>query len=141
MNTHTQVSTGKTALVKRLRPLHAITLTLSVLALVACASTPKAPTQAIQAAEQAIATADQARVVEFASAELTEAREKLSAAKHAVEDKKMVLAERLANESRADADLAVAKGEAAKAAVVNDDMRKSTHVLKQEMNRKTGDSQ
>jgi len=139
MKTPTKSLIEKTGITKCFRPLQGITLSLSVLAMVACASTPEAPTEAMQAAEQAIATADQAQIVEFASAELTEAREKLSAAKRAVTDKKMVLAERLANESRADADLAIAKGEAAKASLVNDEMRKSTNTLKQEMNRKVGD--
>ena len=55
--------------------------------------------------------------------------------------KNMVLAQRLADESRADAQLASAKAEAAKAKVVNDDMKKSNVTLKQEMQRNTDGQQ
>jgi hypothetical protein len=109
--------------------------------LVACASNPKAPTEELQAADLAIANADQAGVVQYASPELAEAREKLAAARVAVQQKKMDFAQRLAEEARADAELATAKGEAAKAAAVNDELRKNNHVLKQELNRKIGDPQ
>jgi hypothetical protein len=117
------------------------TVIAGLIVLVACASTPKAPTEALQAADLAIASADQAGVVQYASPELAEAREKLAAARVAVQQKKMDFAQRLAEEARADAELATAKGEAAKAAAVNDELRKNTHVLKQEMNRKIGDPQ
>ena len=108
-----------------------------LLMLAACASTPP-PTAALQAAELAIANAEQARVADYASLELSEAREKLSAARSAVEQKKMSLAQRLAEQSRVDADLASAKAEAAKAKAVNDEMQKSIDTLKQEMQRTPG---
>jgi hypothetical protein len=103
-----------------------------------CASTPQPPNQAIQAAELAINNADQARVADYASPELVEAREKLTAARLAVEKKDMVAAQRFAEQSRADADLAIAKTGVAKAKAVNDEMKKSTSTLKQEMQRNTG---
>jgi hypothetical protein len=53
----------------------------------------------------------------------------------------MVLAPRLADESRAYAQLASAKAEAAKAKLVNDDMQKSNVTLKQEMQRNTDGQQ
>jgi hypothetical protein len=53
----------------------------------------------------------------------------------------MVLAQRLAEQSRVDAELASARAEAARAGVVNDEMRKSIDTLKQEMQRNTGDTQ
>lgn len=106
--------------------------------LAACASAPQAPTQALQAAELAIANAEQARVADYASPELGEAREKLTAARAAVQEEHMVLAQRLAEQSRVDAELATAKFEAAKANSVNDEMRKSTDALKQEMQRNPG---
>jgi putative cell wall-binding protein len=111
------------------------------LLLAACASTPPEPTVALKAAEQAIAAADQTRVADAASPELSEAREKLTAARAAVQGKQMVEAERLAMESRVDAELASARIEASKAKAVNDEMKRSTDTLTQEMQRKTGDKQ
>jgi hypothetical protein len=110
----------------------------ALLMLSACATVPQPPTEALQGAEQAIANAEQARVADYASPELGQAREKLTAARAAVQEEKMVLAQRLAEESRVDAELASAKAEAAKAKTVNDEMRKSTETLKQEMQRNPG---
>lgn len=104
----------------------------------ACASTPPEPTVALKAAEQAIATADQTQVADAASPELNEARQKLTAAQTAVQDKHMVEAERLALESRADAELASAKTEASKAQVVNDEMKRGTQALTEELDRNSG---
>jgi putative cell wall-binding protein len=111
----------------------------AALLLAACASTPPEPTVALKAAEQAIAAADRTRVADAASPELSEAREKLTAAQTAVQGKRMVEAERLALESRVDAELASAKIEAAKAQAVNDEIKHSTDTLTQEMQRNTGD--
>ena len=113
-----------------------------LLVLAACASTPAEPTVAMKAAEQAIAAADRARIADAASPELNAAREKLTAAQAAVQNEKlkdrMVVAERLALESRVDAELAAAKSEAAKAQAVNDEIKQSTATLSQEMQRNTG---
>ena len=118
-----------------------ITALCSVLVLAACA-TPPEPTVAMKAAEQAIAAADRTRIADAASPELSEAREKLTAAQAAVQDEKlenrMIVAERLALESRVDAELASAKNEAAKAKAVNDEIKQSTATLSQEMQRNTG---
>lgn len=108
------------------------------LLLAACASTPPEPTVAMKAAEQAISSAEVARVADAASPELSEAREKLTASKTAAQDKRMVDAERLALESRVDAELAAAKAEAVKAKAVNDEMMRSTATLAQEMQRNSG---
>ena len=108
------------------------------LVLAACASTPPVPTVALSSAKQAIAVADQTRVADAASPELSEARDKLAAAQTAVQDKRMVDAERLAVESRADAELATAKIEASKNQAVNDEMIHSTATLSQEMQRSSG---
>lgn len=112
--------------------------TLGSLMLAACASAPKAPDQALQAAEMSITTAEQARVADYASPELGEARKKLTDAHAAVQEKNMVLAERLAEESRVDAELATAKAAIGKANVVNDEMKKSTDTIKTEMQRNPG---
>lgn len=113
----------------------------TLLLLSACASTPAPPTAALQAAEIAIANADQARVADYSIAELGEAREKLTAARRAVQKEDMVLAQRLAEQSLVDAQLALAKADVAKANTVNNEMKQSTRTLKQEMQRKSGDTQ
>lgn len=107
----------------------------SALLFAACATTSPEPTLAIRSAEQAIAAADQARVADAASPDLNEAREKLTAAQRAVKNDDMVEGERLARESRAAAELASAKIEAAKERAVNDDIKRSTVTLAQEMQR------
>ena len=103
-----------------------------------CASDPLPPTHALQAAELAISNAEQVRVADYASPELVEAREKLTAARLAVEKKDMVAAHRFAEQARVNADLATAKANVAKAKEVNDEMQKSTSTLKQEMQRNSG---
>jgi hypothetical protein len=50
----------------------------------------------------------------------------------------MTLAQRLAEESQADAQLALAKSQAIKARLVNEEMLNSTNSLKVEMQRNTG---
>jgi hypothetical protein len=108
------------------------------LALAACAATPQPPTRALQAAELAIANAEQVRVSEYAAEDLNQARKKLTAARMAVRNEQMVNAEYLAEESRVHADLAIARTEEIKAKAVNDEMQKSIDTLKQEMQRNTG---
>ncbi|MFA5939858.1 MAG: DUF4398 domain-containing protein [Sinimarinibacterium sp.] len=129
----TTVSTATTR--RRASPLHVVAAAAGLLMLAACASTPQPPTQALQAAELAIANAEKARVADYASPELTQARENLAAAQGAVRNEEMVLASQLAEQSRVDAELASAKAGAAKAKAVNDEMQKSTDTLKQEMQR------
>ena len=65
------------------------------------------------AAQLAIENAEQDRVADHAPAELRDAREDLAAARSAVQDEDMVLARRLAEQSRANAELASAKAEEA----------------------------
>src|SRR3954466_15566166 len=105
--------------------------------MVACASTPP-PTQQITAAESAISHAEQAQVADFASPELSEAREKLAAARTAVSKDEMTHAARFAEQAQLNADLAAAKAEVAKAKAVNDELRKGTSAVKQELQRNTG---
>ena len=113
----------------------------TLLLLSGCASAPTPPTAALQAAEMAIANADQARVADYSFSELGEAREKLTAARSAVQKKDMVLALRLAEQSRINAELALAKADVVKANAVNNEMQQSTRDLKQEMQRKSGETQ
>ena len=105
----------------------------------ACASTPP-PATNLQAAQQAIATAEGVDAATHAAVELGEARAKLSLAQNAVVQEDMIVAARLADQARAEAELAAAKSGAAKAKAVNEDMKHSTATLVEEMQRKTGDS-
>jgi len=111
----------------------------TVFALGACASTPPAPTARLQAAQQAISTAEQANAGKFAPNELGAARTRLASANEAVTAKKMVEAERLADQSRADAELASAKTTAVQAKAVNDEMLRGTSTLIEEMKRNSGE--
>lgn len=120
-------------------PLQLLVAVAILFSLVACATVPQPPTQELAAADMAITSADQARVSDYASAELHEARTKLAAARAAVQQEKMILAQQLAEQARVDAELALAKAEATKAKAVNDEMLKSTDVMKQEMQRNMGD--
>jgi len=122
----------------RSRSLLPMTLTAGLLTLSACASTPQPPTQALQAAELAITNAETNRVADYASSELNEARQNLAAANSAVQMEEMELAQRLAEQSRVNADLASARTEMMKAKAVNEEMQKSIDTLKQEMQRNTG---
>ena len=135
MNKPIQTPQARTESGSRLR--HACAV-VGLLALAACASVPLPPTEALQAAELAINNAEKARVADYASPELGSARDKLTAARSAVENEEMVLAQRLAEQSRVEAELAIAKADVAKAKQVNDEMKKSTESLKQEMQRNTG---
>jgi hypothetical protein len=109
-----------------------------LLAVTACSSLPPPPTQQLQAAELAITNAEQARVADYASAELNQARQKLAAAHTAVQNEDMPLAQRLADESRVSAELATAKTEMLEARAVNEEMQQSIDTLKQEMLRNSG---
>ena len=108
-----------------------------VLLLAACASSPP-PVVALSEAKQAIAVADQAHITDASSPQLAEARAKLAAADTAVQAKQMAQAERLAHESRVDAELAFAQTNAQKNQTVNDEMLHSTQTLSEEMQRNTG---
>lgn len=121
--------------------LYRVLAVAGLLALVACASAPVPPTQQLQAAEMAITTAEQQGVAEYASADLNQAREKLATARVAVQQENMVVAQRLADESRVSAELASAKAEMLKAEAVNDEMQRSIDTLEQEMLRNTGNRQ
>ena len=116
-------------------------LLLTALVLGACASKPEAPVAAIQAAERAIANAQREQTSDGMSAELSEARIKLSNAHTSVQQEKMIVARYQADEARVNAELATAKAEASKAQAVNDDMKAGIDALKQEMQRNSGAKQ
>jgi len=124
-----RLQTGKWTVGATRRWLIMSTVLFSVMA---CSSVP-APVTELAAAEQAILTAEQARVNTYAAAELTQARQKLQDARAAVVQENMLLASRLAQQSKLDAELALARAGAAEAIAVNDEMKKSTEILQQEM--------
>ena len=109
-----------------------------VLMLAACASTPP-PTASLQAAQLAISNAERTDASRYAPGELGEARTKLASADTAVREQRMIMAERFAEESRAEAELASAKTAAVKAKAVNHEMTRSTDTLVEEMQRSSGD--
>jgi len=118
--------------------LRQITIAIVLLGLGACGSTPQPPTRELQAAEQAIVNAEQARVADFAASDFDVARRKLAAAHEAVRDKEMDLAQRLAIESQVSADLASAKTEMIKAKAVNDQLQDNIDALTRETERNSG---
>jgi len=109
-----------------------------VLMLAACASTPP-PTASLQAAQLAISNAERTDASRYAPGELSEARAKLASADTAVKEQRMILAERFAEESRAEAEFASAKTADVKAKAVNHEMTRSTDTLVEEMQRSSGD--
>lgn len=113
----------------------------ALLMLCGCASTPPAPTASLQEARHDIATAEQAEAGRYASGDLSDARTKLASANSAVTANNMIAAQQFAEESTADAELATAKTADFKANAVNDEMKRSTATLIQEMQRTSGDSQ
>src|SRR5579864_1913328 len=110
-----------------------------VLLLAACAATPPAPLANLQAAQQAIAAAERVEAARYAPGELSEAHTKLALADTAIAERKMIVAEHFADQSRAEAELASAKTAAAKANAVNDEMKRSNGTLVDEMKRSSGD--
>src|SRR5579862_251094 len=110
-----------------------------VLILAACASTPPAPSANFQAAQRAISTAQGAEAGRYAPEELSEARTRLASAETAVREQRMIMAERFADESRVEAELASAKTADVKARAVNDEMTRSNDTLIDEMQRNSGD--
>ena len=119
-------------------PRTAVSLT-GMLILAACASTPPPPTASLQAAHDAISNAERVEAGRYAAAELGEARTKLASADTAVTEKRMTMADQLAQESRVEANLASARTADIKAKAVNEEMMRSNGTLIEEMQRNSGD--
>jgi hypothetical protein len=120
---------------------HLVLVPAALVLLAGCASTPPMPSANLQAAQQAIVNAERLDAGVHAAAELSEARGKLAAAQRAVSSEEMITAERLADEARVGADLAAARTGAVKAKAVNEDMKRGTATLVDEMQRQSGGSQ
>lgn len=106
----------------------------------AAIAAPPAPVTNVQAAQLAIANAERVDAATHAGVELGEARGKLAAAQSAIQEKKMVVAQQYADEARAEAELAAAKAGAVKALAANEDIKRGTATLLEEMQRKSGDA-
>jgi hypothetical protein len=126
---------------QQIRWLLAAVAVAGMMVLSACASAPPPPTASLQAAQQAILTAEQADAGHYSPGELGEARAELTSANTAVTDQHMLAAERLANESRTEAQLAFARTTYIKAQTVNDEMTRGNGALIQELQRSSGEKQ
>ena len=120
-------------------------LAFSLLASVGCASVSRAPTDAFQAADIAIANAEKEEASEFAPTELISARNKIAAARSAVErnprESDIMRARRLADEARSDAEFASARARDGREQSVNADLRKNNETLREELQRTSGGMQ
>jgi hypothetical protein len=109
----------------------------AALLLGACASAPPPPTESLVAARSAIGSAEKSEAGRYAAPEIGEARDKLTAANAAVAQKDMAGGQRLADESRTEADLASAKTAQVKAESVNAQMQHDNESLVDELQRKS----
>lgn len=124
-----------------IRLLGAIGLTIAMVVISACASTPPvAPTEELTNARDAISSAEQDGARQHAGSQLDEAKQKLIRAEEAVRNEEMIQAERFAREAAMAAELASARTESAKAAAINEEMGRSAEALDEEM-RRTGGQQ
>lgn len=122
---------------------HSISTLLAVAGLLAaggCASVP-APNQELTLARAAIDEAAEADAQRYASRELTSARRNLDRAEAAVQREEHVVAGRLAEQARADAELAAATARAVQAEQAAQAIDQSIEALRQEALRGYGDGQ
>lgn len=108
-----------------------------VLLLGACASVSTPPTQPMLSAQAAVTSAASAGAAETAPTELRSARDKLAQAQVALADDKPKVAQRLALEAQADANLAEAKARSAKAQKAAAALGEGNRVLREELQRVT----
>jgi hypothetical protein len=120
---------------------HLVIAALAAAAVVAgCASKPARPTEEMTRAQTLVDQAEQGGAQQYASAELTQARQKLQAADDASDKGKTDVAQRLASEATLDAQLAVAKTNAGKAQSAATEVSQSVETLRHEANRGTNNS-
>lgn len=120
---------------------HLFLLAGAVLALSACAAAPQPPIDALQAADIAVTNGESDHAADSAPLEMRTAHEKLSAARadsQQPDEQSMIQARRLADEARAEANLASAKAKLAKAETVNQELQKNNDTLHQEIQRGPG---
>ncbi|WP_162039833.1 DUF4398 domain-containing protein [Undibacterium sp. YM2] len=109
---------------------------VSVLMVTACASSMKTPATAeVAVSKEAVDNAAVAGGSEFAPAEMSSARQKLALANKAMQDKDYKLANDLATQAQADAKLAQAKANSAKAEKAANALQDDIRVLREELQR------
>jgi hypothetical protein len=97
----------------------------------ACAGTPP-PTDAISAADLALQQAETAQAATYAPGDLLRARQQLDSAKADMRNEDYAKARRLAEQSAADSQVAIAKSRAAVAAAANKATQESMNALRQQ---------
>jgi hypothetical protein len=107
---------------------------IACLLAVGCKGTPR-PTEELARAKTLVTQAENGGAQRYAAADLDRARTKLQQAEAAAEDKDNDVARRRANESAADAELAVARTRSGDAQRAAGEMEKSVETLRQEANR------
>ena len=109
-----------------------------------CASTPKEPTLAFQAADRAIADAEQEHAVDFAPNELGAARQKMQQARSIVAQRAGERGHQralyLAEKALSDAELAAALARNGRAQAINAELQNNNDVLREELQRKSGEA-
>lgn len=105
--------------------------------LAACAAPVMLPSAQMTNARASIAQAESAGATQRAPVELLAARDKLGKAEVAARAENFMLAERLSDEARADAELAERKSRAVKAQAAADELAQSNDLLRKELERKS----
>ena len=116
-------------------------LAAGLLSLAACATIPPPPSDALQAADIAVANAETEHAADYAPVEMRSAREKIAGARGNTatpEELRSAESRRLAEEARADAELATAQARLAKANGVNQELQKNGETLRNEIQRGPG---
>jgi Domain of unknown function (DUF4398) len=114
---------------------------LALLALGACASNKTPATADVAVSRAAVANATSAGAADLAPEEMKSAREKMMRANQALAAKDYKLAQDLAAQAQADAQLAQSKANSAKATTAADELQQSIRVLRDEVNRNTNNQQ
>jgi hypothetical protein len=100
-----------------------------------CATEESKPTQELTKARTVIQQADKGDAQRYAAADLQRARDELSTAERAADNRKYDDARRFAGKAEVDADLATARGDSGAAEHAVQEMRQSMETLKQESQR------
>lgn len=103
---------------------------------IGCATPNVSYTESLTTADLSIKAAENSNATLYAPMELKLARDKISAAKEAVEKEEFVQAKRLADEALMDAKLAEAKAQSERTKKITQEMKDSIETLRHEIDRK-----
>ena len=112
----------------------AVLCTVVLAITVGCSSLKTPATADVAVSNAAVANAAGADGMEYAPAEMSSAREKMTQANKALADKDYKLASNLANQAEVDAKLAQSKANSAKAKAAADALQDDIRVLREELN-------